>query len=230
MIGTVLLSTLLCLAKGFITHRSAAADQHAQLRLLSMEANIKLYGPAPRKFYAEPSKILDLAGSAVQFALRAGSGAFVNGYKVELVDDDSTKYSFVRAFGKRIKESGQGLIKNSAQPIELYEFEGCPYCRKVREAVSILDIDVVFYPCPRGGPNFRLKANKMGGKKQFPFMVDPNTRKQMYESDAIIKYLFDTYSVSIAANMIIKIITTIASVLFTTILVYPILSALFFCF
>lgn len=34
--------------------------------------------------------------------------------------------------------------------IEIYEFEGCPFCRKVREAVNILDLDVVFYPCPRG--------------------------------------------------------------------------------
>ena len=199
--GLVLLSTFLCLTKGFISsHRYAAADQRAYLRLLSMEANIKLSGPKPRKFYAEPTKFFDLVASAVQFALRAGSGAFVNGYKVEFADDDSTKYSFVRAFGKRIMESGQELKNNCTQSIQLYEFEGCPFCRKVREAVSILDIDVVFYPCPRGGPNFRLKANKMGGKKQFPFMVDPNTRKQLYESDAIIKYLFDTYSVSTATN------------------------------
>lgn len=33
----------------------------------------------------------------------------------------------------------------------------------------------------------------MGGKKQFPYMVDPNTGTSMYESDDIISYLFDTY-------------------------------------
>ena len=46
----------------------------------------------------------------------------------------------------------------------------------MREIVSILDIDVLFYPCPKDGPNFRPKANEMGGKKQFPYMVRRPTR------------------------------------------------------
>lgn len=33
----------------------------------------------------------------------------------------------------------------------------------------------------------------MSGKGQFPFLVDPNTGKQMLESDAIISYLFNEY-------------------------------------
>lgn len=41
--------------------------------------------------------------------------------------------------------------KQPKKPVEIYEFEGCPFCRKVREAVNILDLDVVFYPCPQGG-------------------------------------------------------------------------------
>jgi len=36
--------------------------------------------------------------------------------------------------------------------------QGCPFCRKVREAASILDIDVLFYPCPAGGPTWRPKV------------------------------------------------------------------------
>jgi len=42
---------------------------------------------------------------------------------------------------------------------------------QVREIVGILDLDVVFYPCPRNGPNFRPKVLQMGGKQQFPYMV-----------------------------------------------------------
>jgi glutaredoxin 2 len=57
------------------------------------------------------------------------------------------------------------------KPIELYEFEGCPFCRKVREIVSILDIDVLIYPTPKNGPNFRPKVVELGGKRQFPYMV-----------------------------------------------------------
>uniref|UniRef100_A0A453QHA8 GST N-terminal domain-containing protein n=1 Tax=Aegilops tauschii subsp. strangulata TaxID=200361 RepID=A0A453QHA8_AEGTS len=69
----------------------------------------------------------------------------------------------------------------------------CPFCRKVREMVAVLDLDVLFYPCPQKGPTFRPKVLEMGGKKQFPYMVDPNTGVAMYESDDIIKYLADTY-------------------------------------
>lgn len=42
---------------------------------------------------------------------------------------------------------------------------------QVREIVSVLDIDVLFYPCPKNGPNFRPKVVEMGGKQQFPYMV-----------------------------------------------------------
>lgn len=42
---------------------------------------------------------------------------------------------------------------------------------QVREIVAVLDLDVLYYPCPKNGPNFRPKAIQMGGKKQFPYMV-----------------------------------------------------------
>ncbi|KAI3471813.1 hypothetical protein Pfo_028466 [Paulownia fortunei] len=64
---------------------------------------------------------------------------------------------------------------------------------QVREIVSVLDLDVLYYPCPRNGPNFRPKVSQMGGKQQFPYMVDPNTGVSMYESDDIIKYLVGKY-------------------------------------
>ena len=38
-----------------------------------------------------------------------------------------------------------------------------------------------------------MQAKAMSGKAQFPFLVDPNTGKQMLESDAIISYLWNEY-------------------------------------
>lgn len=38
-----------------------------------------------------------------------------------------------------------------------------------------------------------MQAAAMSGKGQFPFLVDPNTGKQMLESDAIINYLWNEY-------------------------------------
>ena len=46
---------------------------------------------------------------------------------------------------------------------------------QVREALTLLDLDVLIYPCPKGGPTYRPKAQQMSGKAQFPFLVDPNT-------------------------------------------------------
>ncbi|KAK6942585.1 Glutathione S-transferase, N-terminal [Dillenia turbinata] len=96
----------------------------------------------------------------------------------------------------KVKETSK-LGPRPEKPIEIYEFESCPFCRKVREIVSVLDLDVIFYPCPKKGPNFRPKVAQMGGKQQFPYMVhksvDPNTGVAMYESDEIIKYLVGKY-------------------------------------
>ncbi len=79
-------------------------------------------------------------------------------------------------------------------PLELYEYEDCPYCRLVREALTELDLDAKVYPCPKGGKRFRPRVKEMGGKFQFPFLVDPNTGRQMYESADIVAYLLETYA------------------------------------
>ncbi len=79
------------------------------------------------------------------------------------------------------------------QPLELYEFEGCPFCRKPREMLSILDLEVMVYPCPKNGPRYRPEVVERGGKAQFPYLVDPNTGVEMYESNDIVRYLAATY-------------------------------------
>lgn len=83
--------------------------------------------------------------------------------------------------------------KSPAQPLELYEFEVCPYCRIAREALSALSLDPIVYPCPKGGGRFREKVKQEGGRYQFPYLVDPNTGVAMYESADITDYLFQEY-------------------------------------
>jgi len=80
--------------------------------------------------------------------------------------------------------------------LELYEFEACPFCRRVREAMSEFDLDAMVYPCPRGGTRFRPKVVAMGGSARFPYLVDPNPAegpRAMYESADIVTYLRETY-------------------------------------
>lgn len=79
-------------------------------------------------------------------------------------------------------------------PIIIYEFEGCPFCRKVREAVSILSLEVEYRPCPKDGDLFRKEIKqKFGAQATFPFLLDLNNGVKMFESDDIIAYLFQAY-------------------------------------
>ena len=80
-----------------------------------------------------------------------------------------------------------------AQPLQLYEYEGCPFCRKVREALTNLALSVVIYPCPKGGPRYREEVVRLGGRMMFPYLIDPNTGTGMYESGDIVRYLFKNY-------------------------------------
>lgn len=89
------------------------------------------------------------------------------------------------------------VVKKSAQPEQpliLYDIEACPFCRRVREALTALHLDVEIRPCPKGGQVFRAEAAALGGKQQFPLLVDNNTGTVMYESSAIVTYLFQQYA------------------------------------
>ncbi len=77
--------------------------------------------------------------------------------------------------------------------LELYDIEASPFCRLVREVLTELDLDVLVKPCPAGGTRFRPEAETIGGKQLFPFLVDPNGGRHLYESADIIDYLEETY-------------------------------------
>eukprot|EP00730_Choanoeca_flexa_P013078 TRINITY_DN4943_c0_g1_i1.p1 TRINITY_DN4943_c0_g1~~TRINITY_DN4943_c0_g1_i1.p1 ORF type:complete len:360 (+),score=69.30 TRINITY_DN4943_c0_g1_i1:102-1082(+) len=100
----------------------------------------------------------------------------------------------------------KGPLVKPEQPLVLYEFEGCPFCRKVRETICVLDLDVVIYPCPRETvkaygvcreSRYRPDVKRRGGQLQFPFLIDPNSpgpaNQGLYESSEIIAYLWKTY-------------------------------------
>jgi len=102
------------------------------------------------------------------------------------------------AWGVSISRLGSGLFAGELgprpeKPLILYEFEACPFCRKVREALTTLDLEAEIRPCPKGGPRFREELKKKTGRAQFPYLEDPNTGAAMFESDEIIAYLYKQY-------------------------------------
>src|SRR5262249_36350838 len=151
-----------------------AAEEHAVVllhgatSLAHQAARVNFPGPLTtslrRRYRNAMWRPLDVATSLAATLLRVGAGLNVDGAR-----------------------------RQPARLLELYEFEGCPYCRKVREALSILDLDALVYPCPKGGPRHRERVRARGGRLQFPWLVDPNTGTALYESDDIVRYLFTTY-------------------------------------
>lgn len=112
---------------------------------------------------------------------------------------------------------GTGTIASPAarQPeklLELYEFEACPFCRKAREALSVFDLDAIIYPCPRGGERFRPQVKARGGKRMYPYLVDPNTGLTMYESNDVVRYLAHEYGAKVPFTLALGPLTTLSSI------------------
>lgn len=173
---------------------SISVKEEPQLGFSAITPPPNFKPPEPKRFAVRPDKVLDVVTASLNLLFRFGTGVFVSGYSVSFVPKNefpSGQYG-LEVSGFIAKESSK-LGPRPEKPIEIYEFEGCPFCRKVREIVAVLDLDVLYYPCPRNGPNFRPKVGQMGGKQMFPYMVDPNTGVSMYESDDIIKYLAQKY-------------------------------------
>jgi anaphase-promoting complex subunit 7 len=87
----------------------------------------------------------------------------------------------------------EGIGPRPLEPLVLFEFEACPFCRRVREALTRLDLVALIRPCPKGGRRHREALRALGGKEQFPFLVDPNAGVSMYESSDIVAHLEREY-------------------------------------
>ena len=113
----------------------------------------------------------------------------------------------VSSFAATIVRLGRGISPRvtadaRAEPkhlLELYDFEGCPYCRKAREVLCELDLDYLAHPVAHGSPR-RQQLLKLGGKVQVPYLIDPNSGTHLYESDDIIDYLNETYGAGTRAG------------------------------
>ncbi len=74
--------------------------------------------------------------------------------------------------------------------LELFHFEDCPYCQKVRRVLEKLDVSYTSHPSPRGSikREFLLKFLPES-ELRFPLLVDVEKNVFMFESEDIIKYL-----------------------------------------
>ena len=157
------------------------------------EARGVLSDTTPQPFTVREGELGKVASAALPLVLRFATGVLIGGYSPSIEADDGG-YSVARFGNKMLKEKSTTLpATRPSEPIVLYEYEGSPYCRKVRDAASLLDLDILFKPCPQGSEAFRAESKALGAKT-YPFMVDPNNNSlAMGESDDIVEYLFERY-------------------------------------
>jgi len=103
--------------------------------------------------------------------------------------------------------------KSATLPLTLYSFESSPFSRLVRERLCELELPYLLVNLGKqqkadmGPANFRMSLKpyqplsntkrddffKKHGNVQVPFLVDPNTGTELFESGDILEYLDETY-------------------------------------
>merc|ERR1712157_301193 len=101
-----------------------------------------------------------------------------------------------------IRDTSSVLLRNKIQeeqeserrPLVLYEYDSSPYCKRVREMINLLDLTVEYRPCPgaRSG-KFSDELFDRTKRRTVPYLIDPNTGVELFESNDQIEYLLSTY-------------------------------------
>ena len=86
--------------------------------------------------------------------------------------------------------------RQPAKLLELYSYEGSPFCRIAREALCELELPHQIHNVPRKSPD-REGFVSLSGKMQVPYLVDPNTGVKMFESGDIRAYLYGRYALNL---------------------------------
>ena len=159
---------------------------------------------APKDFVAPEPQPLTLTesadlgqvlGSSAALAVRFATGAFVLGWKIDDVfAPDDGKYAL--ALGPlRIRDSSSVLkdAPRPEKPLILYEYAASPFCKRVREIINLLDLTVEYRPCPGARAGFTDELFKRSGRRTVPYLVDPNSGVEMFESSEQIEYLLSNY-------------------------------------
>ena len=90
---------------------------------------------------------------------------------------------------------GTSSSQNVEQPdgkLFLFDREGDPACRLVRETITSLNLDVMIMPCPLGGANIKQLAEN-SGTSEVPVLYDANVEEQRIGANEIIQYLYKQY-------------------------------------
>ncbi|KAJ8599514.1 hypothetical protein CTAYLR_009442 [Chrysophaeum taylorii] len=164
----------------------------------------------PKNFVAPEPKPLQVTRSeqvpallsgSVALALRLATGTFVLGWKPVSLEVGPLRFGrpldpadyALRLGPIAFRDEGAPGLRSPSRPLVLYEYESSPFCRKVREAACVLNVPLEMRPCPGARDGFSDELERLTGRRTVPYLRDPNAGVDMFESEEIIDYLFDTY-------------------------------------
>ncbi len=98
-----------------------------------------------------------------------------------------SKFDPTSSFDMRTKSGEQ------KQPLVYWGYEASPFCKIVRERLNELEIPHIAKNCARGSSK-RQELFEKTGTFQVPFIEDPNTGVNMFESADILRYLDEEYT------------------------------------
>ncbi len=174
-------------------------------------------GREPKPFAIDTARsghLTSVAKCSLATVLRLGAGALVSGYSISLAKQERAGgYALIkvgplasverggangRANGREnggengranggANGSGNGSVKAPQEMLVLCAKMDGPG-RKVREALSILDVDCIVYPSTRSWERLGFDHGRHAIA-----LRDPNTGAEYADADDIVAYLFETY-------------------------------------
>ena len=162
---------------------------------VELPPNFKVPEPKPLTV-TRSSDIPSLLKSSVALGLRLATGVFVLGWKIDSLFAEPEEGKYALKLGPLRLRDASAVLKEAprpGQPLIIYEYEASPFCRRVREVVNLLDLTVEYRPCPGATTGFSNELFERTGRRTVPYMVDPNTGTEMFESDDQIAYMLDNY-------------------------------------
>lgn len=155
--------------------------------------------PEPKPLsITRPSFIPSALKSSLALAIRLATGAFVLGWQIDtLTTPPSSDEEYALSIGPFNIRDSSPILATAPRPTQtliLYEYDSSPYCKRVREIINLLDLTVEYRPCPGARQSrFSEELFERTGRRTVPYLIDPNTDTEMFESDDQIRYLIDTY-------------------------------------
>lgn len=146
--------------------------------------------------------LLTLFTALLALAVRLGAGVLVTGWRPRLSIGPPPAGEYgMRLLGPlHLRETSRVLRGEVGRPtgrLILYEFDSSPFCRKVRDACTMLDLTIDVRPCPGAGrapPNaFSDEHVELHGRMTVPFLIDEGKQLALFESEAIVEHLYAEY-------------------------------------